>query len=101
MGKKGKGHQGTCIKDTWTKPKVGVGLKMGGGCGKVVVGKWTQLYLNFKKCIEKEMFPLKFLKACLLTSICSFAVEKSDVSFLLDVPLFLFRNFRQCLKLHE
>ena len=22
-GKKGKGHQGTCIKDTWTKPKRG------------------------------------------------------------------------------
>ena len=20
-GKKGKGHQGACIKDTWTKPK--------------------------------------------------------------------------------
>ena len=23
MGKKGKGHQGTCIKDMWTKPKEG------------------------------------------------------------------------------
>ena len=23
MGGKGKGHQGTCIKDTWTKPKGG------------------------------------------------------------------------------
>ena len=23
MGKKGKGHQGTCIKDPWTKPKRG------------------------------------------------------------------------------
>ena len=22
-GNKGKGHQGTCIKDTWTKPKGG------------------------------------------------------------------------------
>ena len=22
-GKKGKGHQGTCIKDSWTKPKWG------------------------------------------------------------------------------
>ena len=27
-----KGHQGTCIKDTWTKPK-GVGLRLGGGDG--------------------------------------------------------------------
>ena len=26
------GHEGTCIKDTWTKPK-GVGLRMGGGDG--------------------------------------------------------------------
>ena len=24
------GHQGTCIKDTWTKPK-GVGSRVGGG----------------------------------------------------------------------
>ena len=23
MGKKGKGHQGTCMKDPWTKPKGG------------------------------------------------------------------------------
>ena len=30
--KQGKGHQGTCIKDTWTKPK-GVGLRVGGGDG--------------------------------------------------------------------
>ena len=29
-GKKGKGHQGTRIKDTWTKPK-GVGLRVGDG----------------------------------------------------------------------
>ena len=29
-GKKGKGHQGTCIKDPWTKPK-GEGLRVGGG----------------------------------------------------------------------
>ena len=39
-GKKGKGHQGTCIKDPWTKPKVGqdqrwvVGTCGGGGCGR-------------------------------------------------------------------
>ena len=26
--KQGKGCQGTCIKDTWTKPK-GVGLRVG------------------------------------------------------------------------
>ena len=30
--KKGKGHQGAFIKDTWTKPK-GIGLRMGGGNG--------------------------------------------------------------------
>ena len=30
--KQGKVHQGTCIKDTWTKPK-GVGLRVGGGNG--------------------------------------------------------------------
>ena len=29
-GGKGKGHQGTCIKDTWGKPK-GVGSRVGGG----------------------------------------------------------------------
>ena len=28
----GAEHQGTCIKDTWTKPK-GVGLRVGGGDG--------------------------------------------------------------------
>ena len=28
----GKGHQGTCINDTWTKPK-GVGSRVGGGDG--------------------------------------------------------------------
>ena len=28
----GKGHQGTCIKDTWTKPKV-VGSRVGGRDG--------------------------------------------------------------------
>ena len=37
MGEKGKGHQGTCVKDTWTKPK-GVGLRVGGGDG--VWGAW-------------------------------------------------------------
>ena len=26
------GHEGTCIKDTWTKPK-GVGSRVGGGNG--------------------------------------------------------------------
>ena len=31
-GKKGKGHQGTCIKDPLTKPK-GEGLWAGGGGG--------------------------------------------------------------------
>ena len=31
-GKLGKGHQGTCIKDPWTKPK-GIGSRVGGGDG--------------------------------------------------------------------
>ena len=30
-GKKGKGHQGTCVKDLRTKPRRGVGLRVGGG----------------------------------------------------------------------
>ena len=33
-GISGKGCQGTCIKDSWTKPK-GVGLRVGGGDGWV------------------------------------------------------------------
>ena len=36
-GKQGKGHQGTCIKDTWTKPQ-GEGLRVGGRGGWV--GAW-------------------------------------------------------------
>ena len=32
MGKKGKGLQGTCTEDPWTKPK-GVGLRVGGRGG--------------------------------------------------------------------
>ena len=47
----GKGHRGTYIKDTWTKPKGG--RTEGGrwewlGWGGVVGGKWRQLYLNDK-----------------------------------------------------
>ena len=48
-GKKGKGCQGTCIKDTWTKP---MGGRIEGGRWewvgheKVVVGKWRELYFN-------------------------------------------------------
>ena len=44
-----KGHQGTCTKDTWTKPK---GSRIEGGrqgwlvLGGVVGEKWRQLYLN-------------------------------------------------------
>ena len=48
-GKKGKDCQGTCIKDPWTKPKVGriEGGRWGWvGQGKVEAGKWRQLYLN-------------------------------------------------------
>ena len=50
MGGKGERFSGTCIKDTWTKPKRGVGSKGGSGdnwCGGGVVGgKWRQLYLK-------------------------------------------------------
>ena len=32
---KGKGHQGTCLKDTWTKPRgVGSRVRGGDGCGR-------------------------------------------------------------------
>ena len=31
-GKQGKGQQGMCVKDTWTKPK-GVGSRVGGKDG--------------------------------------------------------------------
>ena len=57
-GKQGKGCQGTCIKDTWTKPK-GVGLKVGDKDGRWGVGGWRQLLLNNNKInreIEKEEF---------------------------------------------
>ena len=52
-GKKGKGFQGPCIKDPWTKQR-GQGLGVGGGVGQgeVVAGEWRQLYLNNNK--EKE-----------------------------------------------
>ena len=47
--KKGEGLSGTCIKDTWTKPKRGK-IKGGRwawlGWREVVGGKWRQLYLN-------------------------------------------------------
>ena len=37
-GKQGRGHQGTCIKDTWTKPnKVGLRVESGDGWGR---GAW-------------------------------------------------------------
>ena len=48
-GKKGKVHQGICIKDTCTKPKGG---RIEGGrwwWWEVVLGNWRQLYLNNKK----------------------------------------------------
>ena len=48
-GGKREGFSGTCIKDTWTKPK-GVGSRVesgdGWGGGGVVGGKWRQLYLK-------------------------------------------------------
>ena len=51
-GKKEKGHQGTYIKDPWVKPKEGRiegGRWVWVGWGKVVAGKWRQLYLNNNK----------------------------------------------------
>ena len=54
-GKKGKGCQGTCTKDTWTKPKAGriEGGKWGWlGSGRVVRRKWRQQYLNNNKKIK-------------------------------------------------
>ena len=47
-----KGCQGTCTKDTWTKPKEDriEGERWGWvGQRKVVVGKWRQLNLNKNK----------------------------------------------------
>ena len=49
---RGKGCQGTCIKDTWKKPK---GDRIEGGrwrrlvLGEVVGLKWRKLYLNKNK----------------------------------------------------
>ena len=62
-GKTGKGCQGICIKDTWTKPKGG--RIQGGrwewvGWGRVVEGKWRQLCLNNNK-IFKNFFLFFFL----------------------------------------
>ena len=56
-GKKGKGHQGTCIKDPWTKPKWGTieGRRWGWvGHLKVMVGKWRQLHLNINNKMIKK-----------------------------------------------
>ena len=48
--KKGKGHQGTCIKDPWTKTAGGrVGLSMGvrvGGAGENGEGKMETTVLE-------------------------------------------------------
>ena len=50
---KGKGHQGTCKKDPWTKTTEGVGSRVGGGGwvgkGRVMGEKWGQLKLNNNK----------------------------------------------------
>ena len=56
-GKKGKGHRGIYMKGPWTKPK---GRRIEGGRwgwvlrGKVMAGKWRQLYLNNNKKIIKN-----------------------------------------------
>ena len=57
-GKVGKGCQGTYIKDTWTKPKGGVRLRVGGrnGWGWGIVGgkmETTVPEQQFKKRVKK------------------------------------------------
>ena len=47
--KKGKGHQGTCIKDPWRVEGGRWGLV---GWRRVVVGKWRQLYMNNNKKLK-------------------------------------------------
>ena len=46
---KGGESSGTCIKDTWTKPKGGRVKGGGWGCVGRVQGKWRQLYVNNNK----------------------------------------------------
>ena len=56
MRGKGRMFSGTCIQDTWTKPKRGriKGGKRGWlGWGEVVRRKWRQLYLNNSKKKKK------------------------------------------------
>ena len=72
MGGSGEELSGTCIKDTWTKPK-GVGSRVGSGDGwggGSRGGKWRELSLNNnKKCgkIKKsEKIQIKIYK----TNIC-------------------------------
>ena len=61
---RGEGCQGTCIKDTWTKPNGGM-IKSGRwgwlGWRGVVGGKWRQLYLNNN--LKKKKKEKKNLKA--------------------------------------
>ena len=51
-GKKGKGHQGTCIKDPWTKPKWGRMENGGWGRGKL----WWE---NGDNCNQKIIEMIK------------------------------------------
>ena len=62
--KKGKGPQGMCIKDPWTKPKGGriQGGRWGWvGQGTVVAGKWRQRYLNNSKKKKRKKKKNEFL----------------------------------------
>ena len=71
-GKKGKGHQETCIKYPWTKPKGG--RIEGGRCrwvgsGRVVGEEWRQLYSNNnkkrkEKKKEKNLLPSYIALEC-------------------------------------
>ena len=59
MGRKGEGLSGTCIKDTWTKPK-GVESRVGGGdrwAGRSGSGKMetTILEVQWGKKGKKEI----------------------------------------------
>ena len=57
MGKKGKGHKWTCMRNPWMEPRrsgIDGGRWVWVGWGEVVVGKWRQLYSNINKRKEKK-----------------------------------------------
>ena len=54
MGKKGKGHQETCIKDPRTKPKGGDGLRVGGGVGGALENGGEMETTVFKHSLKND-----------------------------------------------